>query len=296
MASSQGGRLRAAMADEQPLQIVGVINAYCALLAEHAGFRALYLSGAGIANASYGIPDLGFTSLDNVLIDVRRVSAACDLPLLVDADTGWCDEGGMAATIHGMIEAGAAGVHLEDQVAAKRCGHRPGKVLVATEEMVTRIEAAVAARSDDEFLIMARTDAAAVEGLDAAIERAGAYVSSGADAIFAEALPSIEEFRTFTQAVSVPVLANMTEFGQTPCLSLDELRQAGVSMALYPLSAFRAMNAAALKVYDVVRRDGTQQSVLDSMQTREELYRFLNYHDYERKIDRKRESEARHEC
>jgi methylisocitrate lyase len=296
MALSQGGRLRAALADEQPLQIAGVINAYCALLAEHAGFRALYLSGAGIANASYGIPDLGFTSLDNVLIDVRRVSAACDLPLLVDADTGWCDEGGMAATIQGMIEAGAAGVHLEDQVSAKRCGHRPGKVLVSTDEMVTRIEAAVAARSDGEFLIMARTDAAAVEGLDAAIGRALAYVDCGADAIFAEALQSMEQFRTFTQAVSVPVLANMTEFGQTPCLSLDELRQAGVSMALYPLSAFRAMNAAALKVYEVVRRDGTQQSVLDSMQTREALYRFLNYHDYETKIDRKRESEARHEC
>lgn len=282
---SAGARFRAALAAEKPLQIAGTINAYTALLARRAGFKAIYLSGAGVANASFGLPDLGITMLNDVVEDARRITGAVDLPLLVDIDTGWGSAFNIARTIKEMIRAGVACVHLEDQVQAKRCGHRPGKALVSTEEMVDRIKAAVDARFDPQFCIMARTDAHASEGLDAAIERSLAYVDAGADMIFAEALASAEEFATFTQAVKVPVLANITEFGQTPMLSVEELRQAGAAMALYPLSAFRAMSRAAETVYGAIRSEGTQQAVLDSMQTRAELYEVLEYHSYEQKLD-----------
>ena len=278
-----GSRFRTALAAEHPLQLAGAIHAYAALLAERAGFRALYLSGAGVANASRGIPDLGFTTLEDVLTDVRRIVGATKLPLLVDADTGWDDP---AATVRELTAAGAAGLHLEDQVPAKRCGHRPGKQLVPAEEMVARVEAAVAGKTDADFVIMARTDAVAVEGLDAAIARARKYVEAGAEMIFAEACTDLDEFRAFTDALSVPVLANITEFGQTPLFNRVQLRMAGVAMVLYPLSAFRAMNAAALATYRAIREDGTQRAFVDRMQTRDELYEILNYHAAEQQIDR----------
>jgi methylisocitrate lyase len=273
------------MEAERPLQLVGTINAYAALLAEKAGFRAIYLSGAGVANASFGLPDLGITSLNDVCEDVRRISAATDLPLLVDADTGWGSAFNIARTTADLVRSGAAGMHLEDQVQAKRCGHRPGKALVSSEEMVDRIKAAVDARTDAQFVILARTDAHAVEGQEAAVERARAYAAAGADVIFAEALTSLEEYRQFTRAVGVPVLANLTEFGKTPLFTTAELREAGVRLVIYPLSAFRAMSNAALAVYTAIRNDGTQKAVVDRMQTRAELYDVLGYHDYERKLD-----------
>jgi methylisocitrate lyase len=283
--TTPGARFRAALAAEKPLQIAGAIHAYAARLAERAGFRALYLSGAGVANASFGLPDLGLTSREDVLIDARRITAATELPLLVDIDTGWGNAFSIARTIREMARAGVAAVHLEDQVSAKRCGHRPGKELVSTEEMCDRVKAAVDAKPYAEFTVMARTDAAAVEGLPAAVERAGRYVAAGADMIFAEALPSLDDYRTFTRAIGVPVLANLTEFGVTPLFTLDELREAGVAMTLYPLSAFRAMNAAARDVYTTLRRDGTQQAAVSGMETRAELYDVLNYHAFEQKLD-----------
>jgi len=283
--TSAGARLWAALEQERPLQVVGAVNAFSALLAEQAGFRALYLSGAGVANASFGLPDLGITSLNDVCEDVRRICGATDLPLLVDADTGWGAAFNIARTSADLIRSGAAGMHLEDQVAAKRCGHRPGKALVSTAEMVDRIKAAVDGRTDDEFVIMARTDAHAVEGQRAAVERALAYVEAGADMIFAEALATLEEYRQFTAAVDVPVLANITEFGKTPLYTVEELKGAGVGLVLYPLSAFRAMSKAALGVYTELRQAGTQKGVLDRMQTRAELYEVLGYHDYEKKLD-----------
>lgn len=283
--SSAGARLRAAVESERPLQIVGTVNAYSALLAAHSGFRAIYLSGAGVANASFGLPDLGITSLSDVCEDVRRITGACDLPLLVDADTGWGAAFNVARTCKDLIKSGAAGMHLEDQVAAKRCGHRPRKALVATQEMSDRIRAAVDARSDPDFVVMARTDAHAVEGQAAAVARAREYVAAGADMIFAEALGTLDEYRQFTSALAVPVLANITEFGKTPLFTTTELAGAGVRLTLYPLSAFRAMSKAALDVYRAIRHEGTQKSVLDLMQTRTELYEHLGYHDYERKLD-----------
>jgi methylisocitrate lyase len=283
--STPGARLRAAVEAERPLQIVGTINAYAALLAERAGFRAIYLSGGGVANASFGLPDLGVTTLNDVCEDVRRITAACQLPLLVDADTGFGSAFNIARTCRDLIRAGAAGMHLEDQVAAKRCGHRPGKALVSTGEMVDRLKAAVDARGDPAFVVMARTDAHAVEGQAAALERAQAYVAAGADMIFAEALRTLEEFRQFAAAVRVPLLANITEFGQTPLFTTAELGAAGVRLVLYPLSAFRAAARAQLTVYGAIRQQGTQKSVLDLMQTRAELYEVLGYHEYERKLD-----------
>ena len=282
---SAGARFRAALDAERPLQIAGTINAYTAKLAERAGFRAIYLSGAGVANASFGLPDLAMTTLGDVCEDIRRIASATDAPLLVDADTGWGSAFMIARTIREMTWAGAAGCHLEDQVAVKRCGHRPGKALVETQEMGDRIKAAVDGRIDDGFVIMARTDAYTVEGQQAAIDRAGAYVDAGADMIFAEALTTLEEYQQFTDAVKVPVLANLTEFGQTPLLTIDELAGVGVAMALYPLSAFRAMSAAALNVYQTIRNDGTQAATVDTMQTREELYEVLDYQAYEDKLD-----------
>lgn len=285
MKDSGGQRLKAALAAETPLQVAGAINAYSALLAERAGFRALYLSGAGVANASFGLPDLGITSLNDVCEDVRRITGATDLPLLVDADTGWGGAFNIARTTRDLIRSGAAGMHLEDQVQAKRCGHRPGKALVPAEEMTDRIRAAVDARHDPDFVIMARTDAHAVEGQEAAIDRAQAYVAAGADMIFAEALRTLEEFRQFTTAIRVPVLANITEFGQTPLFTVEELAAGGISLVLYPLSAFRAMSKAALEVYTELRTKGTQKAVTDRMQTRAELYDVLGYHAYEQKLD-----------
>ena len=280
-----GARLRAAVEAERPLQIVGAVSAYSALLAEQTGFRAVYLSGAGVANSSFGLPDLGMTSLNDVCEDVRRITAATDVPLLVDADTGWGGAFNIARTCAELIRSGAGGMHIEDQVAAKRCGHRPGKALVESAEMVDRIKAAVDGRTDSSFVIMARTDAHAVEGQQAAVERAAAYVEAGADMIFAEALRTLDEYRQFTQRVSVPVLANLTEFGQTPLFTTTELGSVGIRLVLYPLSAFRAMSKAALAVYSSLRREGTQKSVLELMQTRAELYDVLGYHDYERKLD-----------
>jgi methylisocitrate lyase len=282
---SAGARLRAALEAERPLQVVGTINAYAALLAQEAGFRAIYLSGAGVANASFGLPDLGITSLNDVCEDVRRISGACPLPLLVDADTGWGAAFNIARTCRELIRAGAAGMHLEDQVSAKRCGHRPGKALVSAAEMVDRLKAAVDARSDGEFVIMARTDAHAVEGQSAALARAAAYSEAGADMIFAEALTTLDEYRQFAASIKVPVLANITEFGQTPLFSTAELASAGVRLVLYPLSAFRAAAKAQAVVYDAIRRQGTQKSVVPYMQTREELYGVLGYHAYEKKLD-----------
>jgi len=283
--TSPGRRLREAVETERPLQVAGTINAYTALLAQRSGFRALYLSGAGVANASFGLPDLGITSLNDVCEDTRRICGATALPLLVDADTGFGAAFSIARTTRELIRAGAAGMHLEDQVQAKRCGHRPGKELVAAPEMADRIRAAVDARSDSGFVVMARTDAHAVEGQQAAIERAAAYVDAGADMIFAEALTTLDEFREFTLALEVPVLANITEFGRTPLFTTPELGQAGVRLVLYPLSAFRAMSRAALDVYGAIRKEGTQRSAIDRMQTREELYEVLGYHEYERKLD-----------
>ena len=279
-----GACFRAALKQEQPLQIVGAINAYTAMMAEQTGYRAIYLSGAGVANASYGLPDLGMTSLNDVLTDVRRITGASSLPLLVDADTGWGNAFNISRMVKEMIRAGAAGIHLEDQVQSKRCGHRPGKAIVSLTEMVDRIKAAVDARSDD-FVIMARTDAIAVEGMSAAIDRALACVEAGADMVFPEAINNLAQYREFSTAVNAPVLANITEFGTTPLFTTDELGTAGVAMVLYPLSAFRAMNAAALNVYQITRQQGTQQAAVDSMQTRAELYEFLGYHDYEQKLD-----------
>ncbi|HVY82790.1 MAG TPA: methylisocitrate lyase [Steroidobacteraceae bacterium] len=283
--SSAGARLRAALEAERPLQAVGTVNAYCALLAERAGFRALYLSGAGVANASFGLPDLGMTSLNDVCEDVRRITAATAVPLLVDADTGWGGAFNIARTCAQLIKSGAGGMHLEDQVATKRCGHRPGKELVPAEEMVDRIKSAVDGRTDDAFIVMARTDAHAVEGQQAAVDRAGAYVEAGADMIFAEALTTLDEYRQFTSAVRVPVLANLTEFGKTPLFTVQELASVGVRMVLYPLSAFRAMSRAAETVYNAIRREGTQKNVVPLMQTRAELYETLGYLDYEKKLD-----------
>ena len=282
---SAGARLRAALETERPLQVVGAMNAYAALLAQRAGFRALYLSGAGVANASFGLPDLGITSLNDVCEDVRRITGACPLPLLVDADTGFGSAFNIARTTRELIRAGAGGMHLEDQVSAKRCGHRPGKALVHAGEMVDRIRAAVDARSDPAFVIMARTDAHAVEGQAAALERAAQYVAAGADMIFAEALRTLDEYRQFTAALPVPVLANLTEFGQTPFFTVSELAAAGVRLVLYPLSAFRAAARAQLRVYAAIRAEGTQKSVLELMQTRAELYEVLGYHEYEKKLD-----------
>lgn len=282
---SAGSKFREALAAENPLQIVGAINAFCALLAQRAGFRALYLSGAGVANASLGLPDLAVTTLDDVLQDSRRITSRVDLPLLVDIDTGFGGAFSIARTIKEMIRADVAAVHMEDQVAAKRCGHRPGKELVSTEEMCDRIKAAVDAKTDANFVLMARTDAHAVEGLAAAVERASRYVEAGADMIFAEALGDPAEYRRFTQSLGVPVLANLTEFGRTPLMALEVLREAGVRMALYPLSAFRAMNTAAQRVYQCIRENGTQEKVLSTMQTRAELYDVLDYHSYEKKLD-----------
>jgi methylisocitrate lyase len=284
--SSAGAKLRAAMAAEKPLQCVGTVNAYAARLAERAGYKSIYLSGAGVAAGSLGLPDLGISNLEDILTDVRRISDVCPLPLLVDVDTGFgASAFNIARTVTSLIKAGAAGMHIEDQVGAKRCGHRPGKELVSRDEMVDRVKAAVDAKTDPAFVVMARTDALAVEGLDRAIERARACVAAGADAIFPEAMTELSMYRKFADAVGVPVLANLTEFGATPLFTLDELRSAGVAIALYPVSAFRAMNAAAIKVYNAIRKEGTQKSVVDAMQTRAELYETLDYHAYERKLD-----------
>lgn len=280
-----GLKLRQAIEAEKPLQVVGTINAYTAIMAESVGFKAIYLSGAGVANASYGLPDLGMTSLNDVLEDVRRITAASTLPLLVDIDTGWGGAFNISRTVKEMIKAGAAGVHIEDQVAQKRCGHRPNKEIVSREEMTDRIKAAVDAKTDPDFLIMARTDALAVVGLEEVIARVKAFEAAGADAIFAEAMTDLEMYQQVVDAVNIPVLANITEFGATPGYSVEELASAGISMALYPLSAFRAMNKAALNVYQTLRDKGTQESVIDTMQTRAELYEFLGYHDYEQKLD-----------
>ena len=282
---SQGKNFRAAAAKRAPLQIAGTINAYCALLAQQAGFKALYLSGAGVANASFGLPDLGVTTLGDVLEDARRITAATDLPLLVDVDTGFGSAFNIARTVREMERAGVAAIHIEDQEQAKRCGHRPNKSTVSSNEMCDRLKAAVDARSDERFVIMARTDAFAREGRQAALDRAAAYVAAGADMIFAEALYTLEDYAAFTRAIRVPVLANLTEFGLTPYFTVEELAGAGVRMILYPLTAFRAMSQAALHVYSTLREQGTQQSLLARMQTREELYGVLKYHDYERKLD-----------
>jgi methylisocitrate lyase len=282
---SAGARFRAAVAAERPLQTIGAINAYTARMAERVGFKALYLSGGGVAANSLGMPDLGISTLDDVLIDVRRITDVTSLPLLVDIDTGWGSAFNIARTIRSMIKAGAGAVHMEDQVSAKRCGHRPGKEVVAKEEMIDRIKAAVDARTDPQFVIMARTDALAVEGVAAAVDRAVAYVDAGADMIFPEAVTELATYARFRDAVKVPILANITEFGQTPLFTLDELRSAHVDIALYCCSAYRAMNAAALKVYQTIRHEGTQKSVVPLMQTRAELYDYLGYYDYERKLD-----------
>ena len=285
MATSAAASFWQALENERPLQIVGTINAYSALLAGKAGFQAIYLSGAGVANASFGLPDLAMTTLNDVCDDIRRISYATDLPLLVDADTGWGSAFMIGRTVGEMIRAGAAACHIEDQVAVKRCGHRPGKALVEAAEMSDRIKAAVDGRTDDKFAIMARTDAHAVEGQQAALDRAAAYVEAGADMIFAEALITLDEYQQFTDTIKVPVLANLTEFGQTPMFTTDELGNVGIRMALYPLSAFRAMSKAAENVYRTLRADGTQKTAIDSMQTRMELYDVLGYQDYEDKLD-----------
>ena len=280
-----GQKFRLAIEQESPLQVVGTINAYTAIMAEASGYRCIYLSGAGVANASYGLPDLGMTSLDNVLEDVRRITGASSLPLLVDIDTGWGGAFNISRTVKEMIRAGAAGVHIEDQVAQKRCGHRPNKEIESRTEMADRIKAAVDAKTDDAFVVMARTDALAVVGLEEVIERARIFEEAGADAIFAEAMTSLDMYQRVVDAVKIPVLANITEFGATPCYTTEELASVGIKMALYPLSAFRAMNAAALNVYQTLRREGSQQAVIDTMQTRNDLYEFLGYHDYEDKLD-----------
>lgn len=282
---SAGKKFRAALANNSPLQVVGTINAYSAMMAEKIGHQAIYLSGGGVANASYGLPDLGMTSLNDVLVDVQRITAASSLPLLVDIDTGWGGAFNIAKTIRDMEKAGAAAVHMEDQVAQKRCGHRPNKEIVSTEEMVDRIKSAVDARIDPDFFIMARTDAFAQEGLESAIERAKAYVAAGADGIFAEAIKTEEHYRAFSQALDVPILANITEFGQTELWNKKQLGEWGAAMVLYPLSAFRAMNKAAERVYQSILEQGDQKAVIDTMQTRMELYDYLGYHEYEQKLD-----------
>ncbi len=282
---SAGAKFRAAVQAEKPLQVIGTINAYHARLAERVGYKAIYLSGGGVAAGSLGVPDLGISTVDDVLTDVRRITDVCSLPLLVDVDTGFGSAFNIARTVKSLIKFGAGAMHIEDQVQAKRCGHRPGKEIVPKDEMVDRIKAAADARTDADFVIMARTDALAVEGLDAAIERARACVEAGADMIFPEAMTELAMYRKFADAVQVPVLANITEFGKTPLFTVDELRSANVSLVLYPLSAFRAMNKAALMVYEAVRREGTQKNVLGGMQTRDELYDYLDYHKYEQKLD-----------
>jgi methylisocitrate lyase len=283
--SSPGARLRAAVRSERPLQAVGAITAYTARMAAAVGFKALYLSGGGVAANSLGVPDLGVSTMDDVLTDIRRITDACDLPLLVDADTGWGGAFNIARTVKSFIKFGAAGLHIEDQVQAKRCGHRPGKEIVSKQEMVDRVKTAVDARTEPGFVIMARTDALAVEGIEAAIERAVACVEAGADMIFPEAMTELAMYRRFKDAVKVPILANITEFGQTPLFTRDELGSVGVDIVLYCCSAYRAMNAAALGVYEAIRRDGTQKHVVDRMQTRADLYKYLDYHAYEAKLD-----------
>ncbi|GAO35761.1 2-methylisocitrate lyase [Sulfuricella sp. T08] len=283
--SSAGVRFRAAVATEKPLQVIGAINAYHAKLAEHTGYKALYISGGGVAAGSLGLPDLGISTLDDVLTDVRRITDATHLPVLVDIDTGFGGAFNIARTVKAMIKFGAAAVHIEDQVLAKRCGHRPGKAIVSQSEMVDRIKAAVDARTDPGFVIMARTDALAVEGLQSAIDRACACVEAGADMVFPEAITELPMYKKFSDAVKVPVLANITEFGSTPLYTVEELAGVDVSLVLYPLSAFRAMNKAALNVYESIRREGTQKKVLDQMQTRMDLYEHLGYHEYEQKLD-----------
>ena len=285
MRGSPGARFHRALAAECPLQIVGAINAYSAMLAERAGYRCIYLSGAGVANASYGLPDLGMTSLNDVLEDARRITAATELPLLVDIDTGWGGAFNIARAVRSMTDAGVAGIHIEDQVAQKRCGHRPNKEIVSVGEMADRIKAAVDAKTDAEFIVMARTDALAVDGFNAVIDRIAAFEEAGADAIFAEAMTDIDMYLRVTRSTRLPVLANITEFGQTPLYTIEQLEKVGIAMALYPLSAFRAMSAAASAVYGAIRRDGGQQAVLSSMQTREQLYEVLGYHEYEQKLD-----------
>lgn len=280
-----GARFRKALVEEKPLQVIGTVNAYAAMMATQVGYRAIYLSGAGVANYSYGLPDLGITSLDDVLTDVRRITASVETPLLVDIDTGWGGAFNIGRTIKEMIKAGAAAVHIEDQVAQKRCGHRPNKEIVAVDEMVDRVKAAVDAKTDSQFVLMARTDSLQKEGLQGVIDRACAYVEAGADAIFAEAMTDITMYKKVCDAVGVPVLANITEFGDTPYYTTQQLGEQGISMVLYPLSATRAMQKAALAVYEAIRKDGTQENVLDLMQKRKELYEFLNYHSYEDKID-----------
>ncbi|MDG1206534.1 MAG: methylisocitrate lyase [Pseudomonadales bacterium] len=282
---SAGQKFRQALKEESPLQVVGTINAYTAIMAESEGYKAIYLSGAGVANASFGLPDLGMTSLNDVLEDVRRITSASSLPLLVDIDTGWGGAFNISRSVKEMIKAGAAGVHIEDQVAQKRCGHRPNKEIVSRQEMADRVKAAVDAKTDDDFVVMARTDALAVVGLDEVLERAVIFEAAGADAIFAEAMEDLEMYQKVVDAVNIPVLANITEFGSTPGFTVEELASVGISMALYPLSAFRAMNQAALNVYRTLRKEGTQQSVISTMQTRAELYEFLGYHEYEDKLD-----------
>lgn len=289
--SSRGSLFRSLLAIEKPLQVVGVINAYAALLAKMVGFRAIYLSGGGVAASSLGVPDLGITTLEDVLTDVRRITDACDLPLLVDVDTGFGSAFNIARTVKALIKNEAAALHMEDQVQAKRCGHRPGKALVSSGEMCDRIKAAVDARTDPGFVIMARTDALASEGLPAALERSQAYVAAGADMIFAEAVTDLEQYRSFVTALPVPVLANITEFGKTPLFTRAELAAVGVGLALYPLSAFRAMSAAALQVFEAIRTQGTQASTLPLMQTRADLYEVLNYYAYEEKLDQLFESQ-----
>ena len=281
-----GEKFRQALGEEKPLQVIGAICAYHALLAKRSGYKAIYLSGGGVAAGSLGMPDLGISNLDDVLIDVRRITDVCDLPLLVDVDTGFGSSAfNVARTTRSLIKAGAGAMHMEDQVGAKRCGHRPNKELVPTEEMCDRIKAAVDGRTDPSFVIMARTDSLANEGLDAAVSRSIKYVEAGADMIFPEAITELSMYRKFADAVKVPVLANITEFGKTPCFTVDELRSANVAIVLYPLSAFRAMNQAAMNVYKAIRKDGTQKNILGAMQTRDELYDYLNYHSYEKKLD-----------
>jgi methylisocitrate lyase len=282
---SAGARFRLAVAEESPLQIPGVINAYCALMAQSYGFRAIYLSGAGVANADFGMPDLGMTNSTDVVTNIERIIGVTDVPLLVDADTGWGSVLNIARTVKSFIRAGAAALHIEDQEGIKRCGHRPNKQIASPAEMVDRIHACVDARTDSNFVIMARTDALASEGMNSAIERCQRYVEAGADMIFAEAITAAEQYRQLTSAISAPILANMTEFGKSPLLTLPELKAAGIKLVLYPLSAFRAMNAAANRVFHTIRNEGTQTSLLAQMQTRDELYQFLNYHQYEQQID-----------
>ena len=287
MTPTAGARFKQALKEESPLQVIGTINANHALLAKRAGYKAIYLSGGGVAAGSLGVPDLGISTLEDVLIDIRRITDVCDLPLLVDIDTGFGSSAfNIARTVRSVIKAGAGAVHMEDQVSAKRCGHRPNKELVSREEMVDRIKAAVDARTDPDFTIMARTDALAVEGIEAAIDRAGAYIEAGADALFPEAIRDLETYKKFTDAFKVPVLANITEFGMTPLFTVAELSTVGVGIVLYPLSAFRAMNKAAELVYETVRKEGSQKSVIDTMQTRDELYQRINYYEYETALDK----------